>query len=169
MRAEEHGADASAYLVIPRTLVFLTRGDEVLLLEGAASKRRWAGKFNGLGGHIEAGENVWQAARREVREECGLDVVHLDLRAVIHITLPQPPGIVIFVFVGPAPEDQTPRISAEGTPHWVPLHALDTVPLVDDLPLLLPRILTPGPLVYAHYRATESGTDFDFQQPFGVL
>ncbi len=114
MRADEHGADVSAYTVIPRTLVFLTRGDEVLLLEGAPHKKRWAGRLNGLGGHVEAGEQVWRAAQREVREECGLEVTQLDLRAVIHITLPQPPGIVIFTFVGLAPLDQEPRPSREG-------------------------------------------------------
>ncbi len=163
MRADEHGADTSAYAVIPRTLVFLTRGDEVLLLEGAPDKRRWAGRLNGLGGHVEPGESVWQAARREVREECGLDVTALDLRAVIHITLPQPPGIVIFVFVGAAPEGQAPQPSREGTPRWIRLSALEGLPLVDDLPQLLPRVLAPGPLVYGRYIATAEGTTFVFE------
>ncbi len=162
MRAEEHGAEASAYTVIPRTLVFLTRGEAVLLLEGAPTKRRWAGKLNGLGGHVEPGETIWEAARREVKEECGLEVTSLTLRAVIHITLPHPPGIVIFVFVGAAPEDQVPRPSAEGMPRWVQRDALEGLPLVDDLPLLLPRVLTSGPLVYGHYLATDSGTTFEF-------
>jgi len=162
VRAEEHGAEATAYTVIPRTLVFLTRGEAVLLLEGAPTKRRWAGKLNGLGGHVEAGETIWQAARREVKEECGLEVTSLALRAVIHITLPHPPGIVIFVFVGTAPEDQVPQPSVEGIPRWVSLHALAGLPLVDDLPLLLPRVLAPGPLVYGHYLATENGTAFEF-------
>lgn len=165
MRANEHGAEATAYQVIPRVLVFLTRGDEVLLLEGAPHKRRWAGKLNGLGGHVEPGESVAQAARREVREECGLEVADLTLRAVIHITLPQPPGIMMFVFAGVAPEGQTPRPSREGTPRWIKLSALEKFPVVNDLPLLLPRVLTPGLVVYGHYTATEEGTSFTFEDP----
>lgn len=165
MRADEHGAEATAYQVIPRVLVFLTRGDEVLLLEGAPHKRRWAGKLNGLGGHVEPGENVAQAARREVREECGLEVTELTLRAVIHITLPQPPGIMMFVFTGPAPEGQTPHPSREGTPRWIKLSALEEFPVVDDLPLLVPRVVTTGPVFYGHYTATAEGTSFTFEEP----
>lgn len=97
MRPEEQINDPTHYTAIPRTLVFLTRGDEVLLLKGAPHKNLWAGKYNGLGGHIEAGENPYRAARREVREEAGLEIAGLTLRAVIHVTLPTPPGVLLFV------------------------------------------------------------------------
>ena len=38
----------------------------------------------------------------EVFEETGLDVDHMDLRAIIHISMPQPPGVMLFVFMGEA-------------------------------------------------------------------
>ena len=41
------------YTVIPRTLCFVTRGDRVLLLRGALTKRIWANKYNGIGGDVE--------------------------------------------------------------------------------------------------------------------
>ena len=62
------------YQVIPRTLCFITHGDDVLLLLGGSHKRIWAGRYNGVGGHIEPGEDVYEATLREVAEETGLAV-----------------------------------------------------------------------------------------------
>ncbi len=163
MRPEEQLNDPTRYTAIPRTLVFLTRGDEVLLLKGAPHKHLWAGKYNGLGGHIEAGENPYRAARREVREEAGLEVADLTLRAVIHVTLPTPPGVMLFVFVGAAPPGE-PRPSEEGEPVWVKRVTLSGLPLVEDLTQLLPRILEPGDLLFGEYRFTEHGLEMDFEQ-----
>ena len=158
MRPEAQGTQAPRYKIIPRTLIFLTRPpDDVLLLQGAKDKRLWAGKYNGLGGHIEPGETPRQAAARELQEEAGLTVPDLNLRAVIHVTMPEPPGVMLFVFVAPAPAAARPTPSEEGTPVWVRRDALTTLPLVDDLPELLPRVLSPGPLVFGRYLLTEEG------------
>ncbi|MBN2391881.1 MAG: NUDIX domain-containing protein, partial [Anaerolineae bacterium] len=93
MHPEDQLNAGVGYTVIPRVLVFLTRGDEVLLLRGAPDKKLWAGKYNGLGGHIEPGETPHQAAVREVAEEAGLTVTALTLRAVVHVTLAPAPGV----------------------------------------------------------------------------
>ncbi len=50
------------YTVYPRTLVFLIRGDEVLLIRRHAGARLFPGLFNGVGGHMERGEDVLSAA-----------------------------------------------------------------------------------------------------------
>ena len=62
------------FSVIPAAYVFLTRGDAVLL-----QLRRNTGYMDGFwtagaAGHVEAGETATDAARRELREELGLDV-----------------------------------------------------------------------------------------------
>ena len=82
MRWEEQGA-AGRYAAVPRTLTFLLRGDEVLLLRGAPGKGRWARRLNGIGGHVEPGESVLAGALREVREETGLDAVVFGSAALV--------------------------------------------------------------------------------------
>jgi len=162
MQPEDQLGAGIRYTVIPRVLVFLTREDEVLLLRGAPDKKLWAGKYNGLGGHIEPGETPYRAARREVYEEAGVTVDSLALRGIIHVTLPQMPGVMLFVFVGGAPQGDV-RSSAEGTPEWVSRADFEFLPLVEDLPQLLPRVLSPGPVIFAHYAFTGQGLQITFE------
>ena len=167
MNATEQATRAPGrHLVVPRVLIFLTRTtgagmQEVLLLKGAPGKRLWANKYNGLGGHVEATEDVYAAARREVQEEAGLDVAALMLRGVVTIDTGfdehgRRPGVLMFVFAGEAPA-QTASPTREGTPEWVPVAALAEYPLVDDLYALLPRTLN-GAFFYGHYSPQADGT-----------
>lgn len=164
MRPEDQLNAGVGYTVIPRVLVFLTRDDEVLLLRGAPDKKLWAGKYNGLGGHIEPGETPHQAAVREVGEEAGLTVEALTLRAIVHVMLTSAPGVLFFVFTGTALPGEL-HASIEGAPVWAARSEISTLPLVEDLPELLPRVLEPGPLIYGHYTFTEDGLRMAFQSP----
>jgi 8-oxo-dGTP diphosphatase len=129
------------YQAIPRVLVFLRNGDDVLLLKGSSDKRIWASKYNGVGGHIEVDEDVFSAARREVAEETGLSVDKLDLAAVVNINAGDPElGIMMFVFTGWS-ETRATRASHEGELYWLPVDLLPTGELVEDLEWLLPKVL----------------------------
>jgi 8-oxo-dGTP diphosphatase len=155
MPAADQGVAKSKdrYHLVPRTLCFVTSGDEVLLLKGAPHKTVWPGKYNGLGGHVERGESVQAAAEREIHEESGLRVVDLRLRGVITIETGEPTGIALYVFTARALSRET-RASAEGDLVWVAKSRLADLDLVADLPALLPRVLgmRPGdPPFSAHY------------------
>lgn len=181
MNATEQGTrDASGRnLVTPRVLIFLTSthpatgAREVLLLKGAPTKRLWANRYNGLGGHVEATEDVYTAAVREVWEEAGIEVRDLTLRGVVTIDtgfdeFGRRPGVVMFVFVGET-EERTLWPSVEGTPAWLPVDDLARYPLVDDLAELLPRALG-GPFFYGHYSPQPDGTlRYTFQSPIPNL
>ncbi|MGD1994549.1 MAG: NUDIX domain-containing protein [Anaerolineae bacterium] len=148
------------HLVVPRTLCFVTHGDDVLLLRGAPDKHIWPGQYNGVGGHVEPGEDVRTAARREVREETGLEIARLQLRGIAHVHVrPEIPGVMLFIFTAVTSQRQV-RHSAEGTSTWVPRHLIEELDLVEDLPTILPRVLAMAPSAppfFAHYRYDQEG------------
>jgi len=157
---DDQGVVAGSYTVVPRTLTFLVHGDALLLLRGAPTKRLWAGRLNGLGGHVEPGEGIAESARREVLEETGLHVQDLSLRGLVHVAgMKGVPGVLLFVFVGKAPtRDVTP--SREGHLEWHSLSDLPFEDMVEDLGELLPRILTGEKdhrLTYGHYAPSRTG------------
>ena len=73
----------SKYQLVPRTLIFIMRDEDVLLIHKNKIDSYGYSKLNGIGGHIEKGEEPNEAAKREVLEESGLLVEKLDLVAII--------------------------------------------------------------------------------------
>ncbi len=144
MPKSDQGVTYDRYMVIPRTLIFVTRNDRVLLIKGEPTKRLWANQYNGIGGHIEPGEDTLSAARRELREETGLQHVDLRLVGTIFIDTSQPVGITLFVYTGVYTGGELIP-SSEGPLEWIPTADLDLYPLVEDLRTLLPRVLSMSP------------------------
>jgi 8-oxo-dGTP diphosphatase len=140
MGKAEQGVNGDRYMVIPRTLIFLTRGEKVLLQKASASKRLWPGRYNGIGGHVEAGEDVWSAARRETLEETGLIPEDLWLCGTIFVDTGTSPGVGVFVFRGESQAGEAVE-SAEGKLEWVDPADLHRLITVEDLPILLPMVL----------------------------
>lgn len=138
MPKSEQGLTFDRYMCIPRTLIFLMRDNRVLLLKGAPTKRLWANKYNGVGGHVERGEDVLSAAKRELDEEAGLNA-DLGLVGTLMVDVQPDVGVCIYIFIGEAVSGE-PRPSAEGTLEWLPLADLSEYPLVEDVAILLRRI-----------------------------
>ena len=161
MPKSDQGIDISLkrqrYTVIPRTLVFITREQRVLLLRGSAQKRIWANKYNGIGGHIERNEDIYSAALREIHEETGLDVEGLRLAGLINIDGDQSAGIMLFVFTALS-RSGDPIPSEEGALEWIDRDRLAQIDLVEDLPTILPHALDQtltAPPFFAHYHYDE--------------
>lgn len=150
MPISDQGINLDRYLLIPRTLIFLIKEDRILLIKGGSDKRLWAGQYNGLGGHVERGEDILSAAHRELSEETGLEVQDLWLCGLITVDTGDNIGVGIYVLRGDLLSrssdysDQLPATS-EGTLEWVQIDQLHSLPLVEDLPVLLPKVLQAHP------------------------
>ena len=146
MPSSDQGINLDRYLLIPRTLIFLIKEDRILLIKGSSDKRLWAGLYNGLGGHVERGEDILSAAHREISEETGLEFQDLWLCGLITVDTGDNIGVGIYVLRGDLHSrssdysDQLPATS-EGTLEWVQIDQLHSLPLVEDLPVLLPKVL----------------------------
>jgi 8-oxo-dGTP diphosphatase len=150
--------DARRYQVVPRTLIFGIRDGKVLLQKVPPGKGAWAGLWNGIGGHVEPGESAGQAARREYREETGLEQRPQAAGEVI-VDLGSSPGIAFSVFAATVAAG-APLPNEEGELDWFTPEQAARIAVVEDLPTLLPRAfacLGDAPPFTAVYRYDASG------------
>ncbi len=103
------------------------------------------GRYNFPGGKIEPHEDPYEACLREVHEETGLRIREAHLQAILtvitHATRAQ---WLLFAFVADRPPGSPDPIQTdEGELRWVPVAEIPTLPVVSDLPLMLPHLLAP--------------------------
>jgi 8-oxo-dGTP diphosphatase len=147
MPASDQGIQAgSRYQLVPRTLIFVTCQDMVLLIRGNPQKRLWANLYNGIGGHVERGESIVESARRELIEETGISLPGLRLVGVISVDSGENPGVGIFVLRGELDVEDMNTVKPtqatdEGNLEWAHVDRLARLPLVADLFELIPKVL----------------------------
>jgi 8-oxo-dGTP diphosphatase len=137
MAVSDQNLNPARYQVVPRVLVFAWRGEHVLLLK-VKGKGNWDGLYNGLGGHVERGETTLAAARREFREESGLQA---DLRLVgtVLIDTGESVGIGLYIFNGEAGAGELVP-SEEGELAWIRVGEVENLPVFEDVPIFLKKI-----------------------------
>lgn len=90
-----NGFEAGTRKVIPAVLIYLrTADDKVLMMhrlggEGGGKPGDYhTGKWNGLGGKLELDESPWECARRELKEESGIDLPESAFHALGTLQFP---------------------------------------------------------------------------------
>ena len=157
MSLDGQRADPDRYTLVPRTLSFLFQDNQVLLIK--LNRGGWAGLYNGIGGHLEQGEDPLTAAARELREETGLSRVEQRLVGVVTVDTGSRPGIGLFVFVGET-NSAAVRSGEAGSPEWVRLTEIEALPHVQDLPFLITQAAQSrqsGEVFFAAYRYSPAG------------
>lgn len=129
----------NTYTVIPRVLAFIEKNDEVLMIERSKENAFAYQKLNGIGGHIEKGEDPLTAVRREVREESGLEITKFELNAVLFIDVETEKGVCVFVYSALYAGGML-QSSNEGNLLWVKKKDLSTTNVVKDVPLIMELI-----------------------------
>lgn len=120
------------------TLVFVLRGDEVLLIR----KKRGlgAGKINAPGGRLEPGETLAECAVREVQEEVGVTPLGPVQLGDLSFQFVDGYSLRVFAFVAHGCVGD-PYETPEATPMWVDRGRLPFDEMWADDLLWLPRVL----------------------------
>ena len=108
------------------------------------------GKYNGLGGKLEPGEDIVAGMRREIHEEAGIDCTALQLRGTISW-----PGFgkggedwFGFVFLITAFEGTPHASNIEGELSWERVDQLDGLPLWEGDRHFLPLVFDADPRAF---------------------
>ena len=128
------------------TLLFLVRCDDTGVITEiclAMKKRGFGmGKWNGVGGKLEPGESIEDAARRETEEEIGVRVGKLRPVAQLEFMYSVRPGWDQLVHVFFADEwEEEPTESEEMRPGWYAVSDIPFDSMWPDDRIWLPEVL----------------------------
>jgi 8-oxo-dGTP diphosphatase/2-hydroxy-dATP diphosphatase len=133
------------------TLCLVHEHPRVLL--GMKKRGFGAGRWNGFGGKVQEGETVDEAARRELREEAGLEADELSERGILEFEFESDPTMLLEVHIFKIESySGSPAESEEMRPQWF---TVDEIPFgqmwSDDvywLPLFLKGLRFKGRLMF---------------------
>ncbi|MBR3534079.1 MAG: NUDIX domain-containing protein [Clostridiales bacterium] len=119
------------------TLCYLTRSDEILfIVKGNTLKNisnMNAGKYLGVGGHMEDGESPYECAVREIYEETGIpvsDISGLALKGVATFINDSCDDEIMYIYKGEytGKTDPCPGTCGEGVLKWVNIKDIGSIP-----------------------------------------
>ncbi len=111
------------------------------------------GKYNGLGGHAEPGEDIATCMIREIREEAAIEVTQMSLRGTVNWTNFGPKGEdwFAFIFLVTAYNGTPAASSNEGPLQWVPREKLMELPMWPGDRYFLPLVFDDDPRPFHGY------------------
>lgn len=149
------------YTPIVGTLGYILSPDKKKTLLVHRNKRdndQHLGKYNGLGGKMESGEDVFQCLAREIREEAGIACVETVLRGTINWTGFGPDGEdwLGFIFRVDRFEGEPLQTNEEGDLSWVEVDRLLELPMWEGDKFFLPLVFDDDPRIFHGYMPYEN-------------
>ena len=158
----------SVYRPILATLGYVLSddGNKTLLVHRNSRKDdQHLGKYNGLGGKMEPGEDIYQCMCREIREEAGIECIDVRLRGTINWTGFGPNGEDWFGFIYRIEKfSGTPyERNEEGELFWIPVKDIMTLPMWEGDKYFLPLVFDDDPKVFHGYMPYEGSRPVGWQ------
>lgn len=155
------------YTPIIGTLGYILSPDkkQVLMMHRNAYKEDdHFGKYNGLGGKMEKGEDVFTCMTREIEEEASIRVTKMQLRGTINWTCFGPKGEdwLGFIFLIEEFEGSPCKSSAEGALEWCDIDALSGLPMWEGDRYFLPLIFDGDPRPFHGYMPYENSKPLEW-------
>ena len=105
------------------TLCLVLRENQILL--GMKKRGFGAGRWNGFGGKVEAGETIEVAAKRETEEECGIAITEMEKVGIHEFEFENARGDILEVHVFRVDTwTGEPRETEEMRPQWFTTDAI---------------------------------------------
>ena len=144
------------YTPILGTLGYIMSADrrQTLMVHRNRRKRdQHLGKFNGLGGKMEPGEDVYQCLIREIREEAGIECIDMVLRGTINWTGFGPNGEDWFGFIFRVERFTGMPFTSneEGDLVWVDVDKVMDLPMWEGDRYFLPMVFDDDPRIFHGY------------------
>ena len=122
------------------TLCYIQRdGCYLMLHRNKKHQDENAGKWIGVGGHLEQDESPEECVTREAREETGLTLKNLRMRGIITFILPDWGNELSFLYTAEA-EGEIAADCAEGELKWVPVEDVLRLSLWEGDRVFLPLL-----------------------------
>lgn len=129
------------------TLGYVTRGEDVLLVHRQRPEDHHLGKYNGLGGKLEPGEDAVACIVRELQEEAGITPTSLELRGTIAWPGFGADGADWFglVFIIDGFDGEPPPRNEDGPLEWVEIGRMQELPMWEGDRHFLPLVFDHDP------------------------
>ena len=120
-------------------VVFGFDGKELLVLLIQRGLDPYKGMWAFPGGFLRMDETAEECAKRELKEETGLEVIGLRLRGIITFILPDWGNELTFLYTAKTDTAETLPCS-EGTLAWIPISKIPELPLWEGDRIFLPLL-----------------------------
>lgn len=142
------------------TSAFVIKDDKVLL--GYKKRGFGVGKWNGFGGKPNPGESVEQAAARELIEECGIEAIKLEEKALLVFTVESNPEIYDELRIYTIEDfEGIPVETEEMRPKWFYFKDVPYDQMWEDARLWLPPVLKGKRFKFTgHYSSDIPGIEY---------